>query len=238
MNPAWALRLPLQHAGRLGPLRQTPGLEVLADGDTLWLRGDDPAAAESLAVRSLPAEGRYTVQPDHTLIPRSRRLPVGTLPGGDWGTLAAWLCVTAPTAGFPGQTDRRVPLSLVRSAGERPAELLITGPTHAARWADSASQLRLAALSVAVDREHGRVALRGTPLPPLPGERYTVRAGVALPAGLAFAKPVTCEDAAKLVGLDGEDLALFDRDGAWSLLPGDCFIAATRATLRGMGARC
>ncbi|XAM01607.1 hypothetical protein OT109_09455 [Phycisphaeraceae bacterium D3-23] len=235
MTTAWALRISTQHAALLGPLRCKEGLSVLADGPSLWLRGEDHAALDTLAVRRLPTEGRYTVRADGGLIPVDHALPVGVVPEGAWVGLSQWMQLKAPKAQFAGQTGQRIALSLVRSADERRANLLLTTYRAVRQWAEGASQLRLSPLSVAVDREQQCVALRGEPLPPLPGDRYAVEAGVAVPAGFGFALPLTCTEVAGVVGLKPEQLAVFGPDGGWSLLPEDCFVAATRATLRQIG---
>lgn len=231
MTPAWAVQLNTDAADALGPLRCTRGLEVCVDGGAVWLRGEDPALLEALLVRRLPATGRYLVVGDQ-LFPVGRRLPVGSLPAGHWQPLSEWVTVDVSRPLFPGQVEQTIVLSLVRQAGTGESNLLVTSVGACQAWAERASRLRLKPLSVAIDQAVGRVALRGHPLPPLPGNRYVINERVGLPAGYVFSQPITHGEAASIIDLPKDSIALFEPDGSWSALRDDVLIAATRSTLR------
>lgn len=236
MTPAWALQLPLRAAGQLGRLRCVPGLEVgRPAGDELWLRGDDLTVARCPEVQSLPAVSRYEVDHDLRLIPVGKRLPVGTLPDTTWASLLQWLEAEPPRSKLSGRITRKVTLTLVRSGEESPPNLLVTDVDSVRAWAEWAPCGRLARLSVALDLRRRWVAIRGTPLPPLPGRRYILEGRIALPAGYGFAYPISTSEAAGVLGLGDAQQAVFEADGTWSLLPDDVFVAATRGTLRLLG---
>ena len=235
MNPAWALNLPIRAGGELGRLRCDPGLEILETRDELWLRGDQADAVLSPAIACLPAFGRYWVREDLKLVPLHKRLPVGELAVSPWVKLSEWLEVEMPVAALCGQAGEAVKLTLQRTGKETQPNLLITGRSSMRAWAEYASGRKLAVLSVAIDRVAERVAVRGVPLPPLPGARYVVEGRVGLPAGHGFALPISNREVADMLDVDRSSVALFHTDGSWSLLPDDVFVAATRGTLRLLG---
>ncbi|MEM7626054.1 MAG: hypothetical protein AAF333_10540 [Planctomycetota bacterium] len=232
MTPSWALQLPIHAAGQLGRLRCLPGLEVHESVGEVWLRGDDIAVAARADVLGLPATNRYEVNHDLQLVPMGGRLPVGTLPDTPWAVLSRWLEVVSPATLLSGCVTRKVELALARTGAECRPNLLVTGFEPMRAWAEHASDRRLVPLSVANDLERRRVAVQGTPLPPLPGQRYVMENQIGLPAGYGFALPISNQAAVTVLGLDTSENAVFETDGTWSRLPDDAFVAATRGTLR------
>jgi len=78
--------------------------------------------------------------------------------------------------------------------------------------------------------------VRGKPLPPLPGQRFVVSAGVAIPAGWRLEPDVDSQTARQTLcrekpGLNEGDLAIFFPDDAWEHVLGDSFVKADRSAI-------
>jgi len=93
-----------------------------------------------------------------------------------------------------------------------------------------ASRARLDPLRFAVSGD-GLAAVRGVPLPPLPGTRFVERDGVALPAGQRLCPAVPAAVIRQVLQLADGELALLWPD-RYEVLADDCFVAATRSALR------
>ena len=234
MTPVWAICIKPDGVDSLGPLRCTRGLQVFMADEEVWVRGENLETLSSLEVRSLPAVGRYHVVADR-LLPLGKCLPVGLLPKGPWSSLHEWAEVDMTRPLLPGKAVERLGLSLTRSESTAESNLLITSVEACGVWAEHASALRLARLSVALDLNQQRVLVKGTPLPPLPGARYVVNGSVGLPAGYAFDLSVSCADVVSLLRLTPGQCAFFEPDGSWSVFNDDDLTAATRSTLRLLG---
>jgi hypothetical protein len=153
------------------------------------------------------------------------------LPELRWQPLNAWLHVELPVAAFPAQEPRTVSLRLVRSTEEREPELLLTSLEEFQRFAIQAAQVRLDRLQFAAHLS-GNVLVRGMPLPPLPGQRFVLHGGVAVPAGLAWQPAVNDQVLARCFGVSGDALVLWNEDGRITRLHGEQFVGATRSAVR------
>lgn len=246
MSPTWALRLEPREGPALGPLRRMPGpeappgltgLEVCLEGAALWLRGPDPDDGLAATLRALPASARFVVDEQGLLRPPGARLPVGRLPRGPWWPLARWLRPRLPEGGRdPAPAPEPLALRLVRAGPDdvHPDPELLRLPLAAlAAWAEEASALRLARLSLAVDTgDPPRALVRGQPLPPLPGERLVVVEGVAWPVGYAPRPGLDPGALSLTLALLPGELALLDPQGGREVVPGGAFVPATRAAIR------
>jgi hypothetical protein len=143
-----------------------------------------------------------------------------------------------PAAALPANRPAAIPLRLVRSTLEREPELLLTGLEEFKEFATAAAQVRLDRLQFAANAE-GSVIVRGRPLPPLPGRRFVLHAGVAVPAGFAWEPAVSAEALARRFGVSGDAVVLWAEDGTIARLQGEQFVpvsrSAIRATERAMG---
>jgi hypothetical protein len=161
------------------------------------------------------------------------------LPAGPWTPLADWLDFELPAAAWPGELPERIALTLIRCSGnEEAAEatLLLTSLSAWATYGRTAPRVRLDRWTFAVDGR-SRVLVRGTPLPPLPGQRFVVSAGIAVPAGWRLEPDVDAQtvwDALRREkpGLSDGDLAVCFPDNAWEHVPGDSFVKADRSAIR------
>jgi len=230
VNFPWAIRLAREDAASLAEMRPVAGLEVAAAGTEIWLRGP---ANESLQAKlfRLPACARYELIPPNQLRPIDQRIPSNQLPELPWQPLNAWLQVESPVAAFPAQEPRAVSLRLVRSTVELEPELLLTSMEEFQRFAARAAQVRLDRLQFAANPA-GSVLIRGTPLPPLPGQRFVLHGGVAVPAGFTWQPAVSDEVLARRFAVASEALVLWNEDGTLTRLHGEQFVAATRGAVR------
>jgi hypothetical protein len=231
MNPVWAVRLPIDSARAAAGVRLEPQIEVLETSDAIWLRGDSADERLNRLLWQLPGARRFDVLPGGELRPLGSRLPSGQLPTGAWARLKTWAQIELPTAAFAAVASTRAPLTLVRCPGEGEANVLLTTLSAWAAYGDTAPQVRLARLRFAVSAE-GAVVVHGQPLPPLPGERYCERSGVAVPCGWGWSPAVEPELLRDAWKLRPHDLALVSTDGTWDHLRGDQFVRATRSAIR------
>jgi len=238
----WAVRMSIrpdasgnrvdpQQMELIGRLRLISGVEVLIEGDAIWLRGSQRNDSLSQSLRSLPDAERYRIGNQNQLTYWDETVPRRELPQGDWRSIRDWLGVVFPTAEFAGSASRQIPLRLVRSTS--PEEVNVFRMTWS-RWRDyvlGAPQIRLNQWSFAVS-DQGEVLIRGLPLPPLPGESLVERAGVAIPAGYVLDPPLDPESVRKLMRVTPDDWLVFREDGEWELVPAAAFVQATRSAVR------
>ncbi len=242
MTGAWALSMPPSEAARLGSLRRTHGLQVCESGGLVWLRGETSDERLEQRLRMIPGARRFSILADRQLQPVGSRVPAGYLPEGPWTPLVDWLAVELPAAGWPGEAPERLTITLVRAAppdGDGAVAmptLMLTSLSAWAAYVCTAPQVRLERLTFAAD-DMGGVLIRGAPLPPLPGERFIEREGVAVPLGWqwwpavepAVVRAVLAREAPALAE---NDLALVLADGSLQRVPADSFVRADRSAVR------
>lgn len=231
LRGAWAVLLPSASALSAGSLRLRGDVQATQSGDDLWLRGPELSEELDLELRKLPGGRRFRVAADGRLTAVGARIPQGRLPDAGWQPLSDWLAPRPQPAALAGQAARRVGIRLVRADGEVPVAVLVTRADAWAAYATTAPAVRLRPLRVAA-AEDGRVVLWGAPLPPIPGERYAERDGIAVPAGLMWSPPVDAAVLRDLLELQPGDLALFDADGSYEHVAAAEFTRASRSGAR------
>lgn len=217
-------------AAALAGLRLVPGVEVAESALELWLRGQPAEVSFAARLLALPAMGRYERLPPDRLRRLDERIPSRQLPSLSWQPLSTWLRAELPAAALPGNEPAVVELRLVRSAGEREPELLLTGLAEFQRFVEQAAWVRLERWRFAADAS-GRVLVRGTPLPPLPGKRFALNEGVAVPAGFGWSPAVSAGVVARRLGASDEALVLWNEDGTLSRLHREQFVPVTRSAV-------
>lgn len=227
----WAVCLTGPAAAIAGRLRQLGGVEVCRLGENLWLRGN--ALDESLdrRLRCLPGAQRFLVLPDGQLRAQGARVPRGRLPEGPWIPLRRWLAVELPLAGLAGRLQERVPLKVVRSTEPQDPGAILTEVDAWQTYVATAPQARLDRWMFAAAGD-GRVLVRGSPLPPIRGERLVDRDGILVPAGWTWSPAVEAAVIRNLLGLGEGDLALLHPKDAWECVPAAELVRATRPAVR------
>jgi hypothetical protein len=231
MNTPWAICISREHGLSLAALRLGSGIEVGEHGHQLWLRGRHCDEILERKLSALPASGRYEWLSPTQIRMLNQRIPAGVLPDLQWQSLDGWLRVEIPASALPANPPATIALRLVRSASERDPELLLTTVEDLARFVASAAQVRLAGLQFAVEAD-GDVLVRGSPLPPLPGQRFVLHGGVAVPAGFAWEPAVDANVLTRRFGVSGDALVVWNGDGSITRLHSEQFVPLTRSALR------
>lgn len=231
VNFPWAICIAREDAGSLATLRLAGGIEVGEDGAMIWLRGHRGDERLSAMLAGLPARARYDWLASNQIRRIDRRIPSARLPHLQWQSLNTWLQVGIPAAAIPGAPPAAVPLRLVRSTREFEPELLLTRLEELKQFAATAAQVRLDRLHFAANAE-GFVLVRGRPLPPLPGRRFVLHSGLAVPAGFSWEPAVSAEVLARRFGVSGDAVVLWAEDGTITRLHGEQFVPASRSALR------
>ena len=230
MSQKWAIALPLDEAGTLGPLRCRGEIEVCPQPEAVWLRGPSGDEALELKLRALPGR-RFEVLGDNQLVPVGATVPLGYCPEGPWIGLRKWMTLALPTAALSGMPGGKIYLRLERGWPVREANVLLTDAGAWRRYAADAPQVRLHALAFAMC-DAAYVLVRGTPLPPIAGLRFVEQHGVAIPAGYTWSPALDNMVVRQSLRLESGDLAIVQADGSWDRVRGDDFVRATRSAVR------
>lgn len=212
--------------------RLRPGWEICVETEpetgAFWLR---LPAEDAAAAAALPCLARYEAGEDGRLVPPGRRLPVGVMPEGPWVPLGDWITVSGFPVLLPGLNPARMEISLARAAVEAPAEAWLGPLETLLAWAEGASRLRMERLKFAAAAD-GRVLVRGTPLPPVPGSVWYFRGALGFPCGLEPAPPLLPEWIESSLGLSRGSTALWSGEGGFEVIPGESWVPLSLAALR------
>ncbi|MEM7261135.1 MAG: hypothetical protein AAF488_04030 [Planctomycetota bacterium] len=205
----WVARLPRTSPETWSPpgwLRTTGGVEVAFAPDAVWLRGPERSEPLELRLRTIPDLAIFE-RPDHRrLRPVGWSVATDLLPTLEFRPLMD-ACPLAFRPQAPNTGTERVPLRLMRSHEPVPAGLL---ETEAALWiefAETAPSWRLERTRFVAT--HSRVRIAGDELPPLPGQRYSLRHGIAVPLGWRIAPIEAPQLLASMFALSDETVAVF-----------------------------
>jgi len=230
VNFSWAICIAREDAASLAALRLTSGIEAAEDRTSIWLRGKRADERLAAALASIPARARYEWFPSGQLRQMHQRIPSGRLPELRWQSLNTSLRVEMPVAAMPADLPRPMSLRLVRSVHEREPELLATSLDELIAFSKMAAQVRLDRLQFAVNAE-GQALVRGRPLPALPGRRFVIHGGVAVPSGFSWEPAVNPDVLARRLGVSGDALVIWNDDGSVTRLLGEQFVPLSRSAL-------
>jgi hypothetical protein len=211
-------------------LRLRGGITGTFIDDELWLRGDVLDESLDRAIQRLAPIARYSLADDGDLVPLGNLLPQRKLPEARWLPLPSLLNADRPTAALPAGPPARVAVTVVRSADQRPAAMLRVSMPSWRAYAEAAPAARLARLRFAA--AVNQVLIAGEPLPPLEGTSLWERGGVAIPCGFALSPAVDPSTLRRALALNDDDVALFNDDGTWELVPAGAFVPARRSAVR------
>jgi len=230
LNSGWLAALPSGAIPHLGNLRERAGIEVCEANGQVWLRG--PALDEAMLRELRALLGSQVFQPltDAQLLLLGATVPHGYAPHGDWHALRKWLTIRLPTKQFVAAPPAPARLELVRAAGQQAPSLVRLLWPEWSNYALTAPQVRLARLEFAACQ--AEVVVRGEPLPPLHGEYFYVRHGVAAPIGFDWHPALDARVLRAAWGCELDELVLLLRTGGHMRLRGDQFVAASRSAVR------
>jgi len=218
---------------QLGRLWQRSPLQVCEHEGRIWVRAERADAALETQLRTLPGQ-TFEVLTDRQLRPVDRLVPRGVLPRGPWFRLADWLQIEIPRPALGGRITSGVSLQLGRGIQDRhaltEANVLVAKMDAWHDFAIDAPELRLNLWSFAMSDD--QALIRGFPLPPLSGERFVERQGIATPAGWTWSPALDSRVVAESIGLAQGDLALIRDGGEWDHIQADDFVPATRVSVR------
>ncbi|MEN1678429.1 MAG: hypothetical protein AAGJ46_02475 [Planctomycetota bacterium] len=230
-HAAWYAVLPAKGLAAAGPLRNIRGIEILAIEDgAVWLRG--PRWEDSIHRHLQAVLGCQVFLPlgDRQLVPLGKSVPYGYEPAGDWRPLREWLTLTPPAKRFAVREPGQALISLVRSPRCEPANLVVVEREAWLVYAATAPQVRLDRLVFASSGDHAVVT--GRLLPPLRGEYYWVRSGIAAPVGFTWSPAVAAPVLRRAFQLDAGDVLLITLVRGHCLIRGDQFVGASHSAAR------
>jgi hypothetical protein len=233
VNGPWAVLLPHESTAALARLRSSVALGVCESAEGLWLRG--PRLEETLdkQLRLIPGGRRFAVVEEGQLLAAGNLVPLGRVPEGPWGLLSEWLEISLPPFQERGSAALEpVTLMLVPATTEREPTLLVTTLAQLASYAATAPQWRIDRWTFAATSD-GKVIVRGTPLPPIPGTQWVLDQSIATPAGLSWSPPVDAAVVQQLLGLAEGEIALLRADRTCDRIAGDHWVRASRSAIRG-----
>ena len=231
----WAVRFPREHVEEVARLWHVAGVEVFDAGADVWFRGQQLDPDIDAILRGFLSGKRFLVLADGQLQSPRELVPKGYLPDGSWVPLREWLRLEMPIAQLGGRLANRLTFRWVRSQSALEPKLMLADLADWTRYGTQAPEVRLRHLKFAQDQQ-GRVAICGSPLPPIPGERFAVYAPVAVPAGWYWSPEVDASVIAALLDIGPGDLAILLLSGEWEQIPANCFVAATRDAIRASAA--
>jgi hypothetical protein len=258
----WIVRSDAQHASDLARLRLLAGLEVAEGDDCTWLRAPTgEEALERLLCTIAGQRFRLTegdeLVPWGKLVPSERlpeldwraiaewaavTSPVAALPGIRTQRMRLSLvrCHAERAAGgLLTDWDR-----WFRYATEAP-EVRLRPLVFAMSARDTSKPPPLVQEAGDVDRSlrermdacapadlHHRVFVLGTPLPPIPGQPYSIDGGIAVACGWSLSPAVGSAVIRKMLSLETGDVALFNVDGSFERIAAEHFVRASRTAVR------
>ncbi len=231
MTRRWAVRLDKDAVESLAELRCAPGAEICVLQQEVWVRGTVLDKSLDRLLRRHPHARRYWITADDQLVSPGRRVPHGYLPAGPWRPLEQWLTVHLPETIAAGRLTRRVPIRLLRSGAWHATNVLVTRHDIWSRYAVAVPQVRLERWFFAASAD-GRIVVRGTPQPTIPGTRYVEQAGIAVPAGWCWSPAVPAKLLRTMFDVQDADLILACPNEPWERIDGDQFVKATRSAVR------
>lgn len=235
------LMLAEKDASAIASLRLAADVEVAEADGTLWLRARNPDAAVQTGSANLPAIERFEWLQDDRLRRLGSLLACDRLPPLQWQPIASWARIQLPRFVSPAETDSDpeppsgIRITLGRSAQEVAPNALLTTLTHWSRFGAEAPALRFHGLQFAAN-DAGQVFVAGEILPPLPGKYYSVRDGMAVPAGFAVQPSVEPEMLRQRLGIPAGSLLIFFEDGSFTSIHVEQWVSATRSAILATGA--
>jgi hypothetical protein len=222
--------LPASGLVALADLRCLPGVRVLRQSKSIWLRWeptDDEILRRVLAIGG----ARLYQKRDGRWYEPGRHLPAFDVPELIDGSPLSAVLTPAPVEAKPAPTEplRPVSLSLVRDSRFRPAGALLSEPAPLVSWCDRATTKQITALRAA--RKGNRILLTGRKLPALVGAQRFWGRRVFVPLGYRAEPALAESDWLSALGMEEEAVLLLTNEGA-EVVPGTALQPLSRAAAR------
>jgi hypothetical protein len=231
----WAARIATGDARAVAVLRLLRGVEAAeVDGEAaaLWIRGPDLSDDIDAALRRVPGLERFHLLPADLLATPDGRVPEARLPALAWRPIAQHFDIALPPPATAGDRPTSVVIRVVASSAERRASGVLTDVGAWETWCAGASEIRLQRLRFAA-RADGCLLVRGDPTPPIRGAiPLWEDTDILVPCGHVPAPDIGGEALRVVFGLADGDVALLGVDGAFEVIPGAAFAAASRSAAR------
>ena len=207
--------------------RHHDGWEVgLSEGDTCFLRvANTPFHEKVLSV--LPCLKRWTLDEKGQLIPIGKSLPELELPPLNWLPLHT-LLPAIPASVSENETFFGNLFFFLQADTQirEPTAIRLPFSTFA-KWAETASSIRLARLTFAVSENH-EVLVLGTPLPPLNGQSLYSDGQLLIPCGFALPPFFLADE----IPVSRDQRLLVESDHSVHVIGSELFVQASRAAIR------
>lgn len=227
----WIASIHRSTLASLGQIRHWPRIEVCElDQEVVWLRGFRLDAEIQLQLRHLLTCRLYQPLSDGQLVPWGSTLPEGFVPEGPWRPLSEWQSVSLPGKRFAMDLEAHVKLQLVRSNQPQSASLQRTSVVEWTRYVSTAPLARLQRLQFAAAQE--QVIVMGQPLPPIPGDQFFLRDGIAAPVGFCWTPALDAKVLNQMFELEDGDIALLLPEGGYGILHADNWVGASRSAVQ------
>ena len=227
----WVLVFKKSDLPHLAAARCWSGMYAAETETQVWLRCPMLHADMDQALRALPAMYSYRQDVQGLLFPLGGSTPIAKLPALDWLPMKQFIPVELPGAAMPAQLTQQHILQLLPCAEYHPGAALKVKLADWQAYAETAPEIRLAALRFALSAA-GDVLVMGEPLPPLPGWEYWLRKSILLPAAYDLEWPLVVELFNQLENGKGTCFLLFEKDGNWQKIEKRSFVPASRAGIR------
>ena len=236
MSDGWLIVLPASESAVLAQLRLWPGVSVLANEDGIHVAGEQLDEEQQRTLLSLPALDRFLIQDSGVLFRPGERTPSGVRPEGNWIPIRDCVGTALPVARIATARVPRVELEIVPATGQHQSPgLLMTTRESWIAWGSTAPQARLERLAFAAS-DDGRILVRGTPLPPVPGDQLVEQDDIAVPAGWTWRPAIDAESIRRMLDVAKNSLLVLNRDASFEVLAADDFVPAHRSAIRATGA--
>lgn len=228
---ARVLTLPAAEAATLGELRLLDGIDVAENAGVIWVRVTSASQVTDDILLKIPAIERRLLSGDGKLYRLGHRLAEGPLPPLEWTPLREWLKVAAPKVALPAKLDALASLSLIRGGGMKEAQLLMIPLRLFASHVSVTAEARLERWRFAVSGDACAV-VQGAPIPSLPGQRFSIENGIAVPLGQRWEPEVSAAVLARLFKLEAGDLLLWESDELRRIINSEQWLPVSRASVR------
>lgn len=221
----------------LASLRLHPALECGTERALSWVRGGEMTDSLLAELRQIPGMRYFEVSPDGRMRRPGALLWDRRMPSITWSPLKQSILVARPaevSASFLA-SDAELRTGFIADSGGDDAlgeaDALLTTLEEWHGFADHCSELRLRPLRFAVSsRRH--VFVLGRPVPSIPGTRYRIEAGVALPWGTCTVPRLDSRMLRLWLEASDRITVVWMPEQKWSAIGEEQFVAATRAAVR------